>query len=63
MAMAAVLFSQGQVEKAIFLAEAALQIERRFGEVEILKKNLWGERMIAAAQSLLANPRLQTVLR
>jgi tetratricopeptide (TPR) repeat protein len=59
MALAAALSAQGRADQAIPLAETALRIDARFGKVDFLKENLWGERLIADAKLLLSNPRFR----
>ncbi|BAZ37836.1 tetratricopeptide TPR_2 repeat protein [Calothrix sp. NIES-4101] len=60
MAMAVLLYTQGDRQKSLTMAENALRLDQRFANVDFLKKNLWGEKMIADTQKLLQNPKLQT---
>jgi tetratricopeptide (TPR) repeat protein len=62
MALAAALFAQGRIEQAIPLAEAALRIDSRYSEVNFLKENLWGDRLIADTRLVLANPKIKAML-
>jgi tetratricopeptide (TPR) repeat protein len=62
MALAAALLAQGRADQAIPLAEAALRIDVRYGEVDFLKENLWGERLIADTRQVLANPKIKAML-
>jgi hypothetical protein len=62
MALAVTLYSQGQQEQALTMAEKVLQLDKKFADVEFLRKNLWSERIIADTQKLLSNPRIRTLL-
>lgn len=59
LALAVALYRGGQQNEALSLAQSALKQNPRFREVEFLKKNLWGESLIADAQELLSDPALQ----
>jgi tetratricopeptide (TPR) repeat protein len=61
-AMAIALFTKGDQEKGLSIAEAALKIDKQFGDTAYLKKNAWGDRLVADAQKLLASPRMQAIL-
>jgi tetratricopeptide (TPR) repeat protein len=62
MAMAVALYVQGRVDQAIPLAEAALKADKRYAEIDFLKENLWGNKLIADSRQLLANPKVRSVL-
>jgi hypothetical protein len=61
-ALAVALFTQGEQEKGLAMAEAALKLDKQFGDTAYLKKNAWGDKLVADAQKLLASPRVQAVL-
>ena len=44
------------------MAEAALNIDKQYAEVEYLKENLWGDKLIADTEKLLAHPKIQALL-
>ena len=52
-------YQQGEKDKALKLAESALKIDSQFANIDFLKKNLWGNKIIADAQKLLAYPELK----
>ncbi|MFM2026052.1 MAG: hypothetical protein RLZZ339_767, partial [Cyanobacteriota bacterium] len=56
LALAVVFYQQGEKDKALKLAESALKIDSQFANIDFLKKNLWGNKIIADAQKLLAHP-------
>ncbi|WP_035492864.1 tetratricopeptide repeat protein [Baaleninema simplex] len=62
LAMAAALYARGDVERGLALAEEALQLDVRYAELEFLELNLWGDRLIDAAQQLLSTPRVQAIV-
>jgi hypothetical protein len=43
------------------MAEAALKLDKQFGDIAYLQKNAWGDKLVADAQKLLASPRLQAI--
>jgi tetratricopeptide (TPR) repeat protein len=60
--IAVAFFKQGQVEKGMELGEAALSLDGRYGEIEFLIENLWGERLIADTKDFFATPQMQAVV-
>ena len=52
LALAVTLYSQGEQEKALLIAEKALQLDKQFADVEFLKENLWGEKIIADTKKI-----------
>ena len=44
------------------MAEKALQLDKQFADVEFLKENLWGEKIIADTKKLLSHPQIQALL-
>ena len=61
LALATALYVKGDRERAIELAQAALRLDKRFADLEFLKKNLWGDRILADAQKLLQNPQIRVL--
>lgn len=62
LAIAVALYTQGQQQEGIKLGEAALSLDRKYADVEFLKENLWGERLIGDTQRFLAIPEIQAVI-
>jgi tetratricopeptide (TPR) repeat protein len=62
LALAAALYKQGQTEQGITLAASALTVDRRYGDIKFLKDNLWGDRLIADTQTVLATPKVRDTL-
>lgn len=61
LALAVALYTKGDRERGLAMAEAALRLDNRFADLEFLKKNVWGDRILADAQKLLKTPRLQAL--
>ena len=49
LALAVALYSKGEQEQAYKLAETALKIDNKIADVKVLKKNLWGERLMSGS--------------
>jgi tetratricopeptide (TPR) repeat protein len=62
LALAIALYKKGDAAESLSLATAALEADRRYGDVSFLKENLWGERLIADAQTMLSSPKLRSTL-
>ncbi len=63
LALAVTLFTSGDTEKALSMAETALNLDKQHAEVEHLKEDhLWGEKLIADTEKLLAHPKIQALL-
>ena len=62
LALAVALYTQGQQEKAYELATTVLNLDKTFADVEVLRKNLWGDKIISDAQKLLSTPTIKTLL-
>ena len=62
LALAVTLFASGETEQALSIAEAALNLDKRFADPEYLKENLWGDKIISDAEKLLSHPQLQAFL-
>lgn len=62
LAAAIALYSKGEREQAVTLGEAALKIDRRYGDLKFLKDNLWGSKLLQDAKLFLSVPRIQSTL-
>ncbi|MFM6622018.1 MAG: tetratricopeptide repeat protein, partial [Dolichospermum sp.] len=54
LALAVALYTKGEQQQAYQLAETALKLDKNFADTNFLKKNLWGDKIIADAQKLLS---------
>ncbi|MFN3926509.1 MAG: tetratricopeptide repeat protein [Pseudanabaenaceae cyanobacterium] len=55
-------FTMGDRAKGIKLAEEAMKIDPRYGQIPHLVENLWGERLIADTRPLLAVPSVKKLI-
>ena len=62
LALAVALYGKGDQAKGLAMGEAALKLDKRYATVEYLKENLWGDRLIADTQKLLATPEMKAAL-
>jgi tetratricopeptide (TPR) repeat protein len=62
MAMAVALYSQGKQEQAFKMGETALRSDGRYGDLDFLKLNLWGNRLLGDTKKFLETPRMQAAL-
>jgi tetratricopeptide (TPR) repeat protein len=62
LARAAALYARGDRDVGVALAEEALRLDVRYADLDFLRENLWGDQLLTAVESLLANPRLQAVI-
>ncbi|MGQ9866374.1 MAG: tetratricopeptide repeat protein [Pseudanabaenaceae cyanobacterium] len=62
LAIAVALYIRGDRTRALALGKDALSADPRYGQLEFLKENLWGEKLLSHAQTVLANPTLQEIL-
>lgn len=62
LALAVAVYTKGEQERGLVIAEGALRLDKRFANLEFLKKNLWGDRLVTDTQKLLETPRIQAIL-
>ncbi|MFQ3680165.1 MAG: tetratricopeptide repeat protein [Pseudanabaenaceae cyanobacterium] len=62
LAIAVALYIRGDRTRGVALGKDALSADPRYGQLEFLKENLWGEKLLSHAQTVLANPALQEIL-
>ncbi|MFN4279233.1 tetratricopeptide repeat protein [Thermosynechococcus sp.] len=62
LALATALLQLGNEARALQLAEEALRLDSRYGTVEFQRENLWGDRLVADTQTLLAKPPLRALM-
>ena len=62
LAVAAAVYKQGDRERGLALGEQAIKLDSRYADLKFLKENLWGDRLLKDAQSLLETPRLKATL-
>ncbi len=62
MAIAVVLYFQGDLEQAYAIAEKSLSLDPRYADLQFLRENLWGDRLLADTQKFLETPKMQATL-
>ena len=62
LAVAVALYTEGEKDKGLALAKKALSIDSRYRELEFLKENLWGDRLLKDTEIFLNTPEMQEVL-
>ncbi|MEB3886177.1 tetratricopeptide repeat protein [Lyngbya sp. CCY1209] len=62
LAIAVALHRRGEAEKALELGQTALQLDIRYADVEFLRENLWGDRLIRDTQAFLSTPQMRETI-
>jgi tetratricopeptide (TPR) repeat protein len=63
LALAVAFYVQGDQTQGLKLGEEALREDPRYGLPEFLKENLWGDKLLNNARRVLANPKLQELIK
>jgi tetratricopeptide (TPR) repeat protein len=62
LAIAVALYTQGQKDQGISLGQKALSMDPRYGKLEFLEENLWGEKLLRDTELFLAIPQIKAHL-
>jgi len=62
LALGVALYAKGDQEAGLKSAETALKLDKRYGKIEFLKENAWGEKLIKNSQEFLKNPRIKVLI-
>lgn len=62
LALAVALYTSGQQVQGLTLAETALKLDGRYADLNFLKENLWGDRLLTDTKKVLATPRIQATI-
>ncbi len=62
LALAVAFFTQGDIKKGMELAETALALDNRYADLEFLRENLWGERLLEDTKKFLNTPQMQDIV-
>jgi tetratricopeptide (TPR) repeat protein len=62
LALGTAIYIKGDRPKGLKMAEEALKIDVRYGKLEFLKENLWGDKLLADAKTILATPILKALV-
>ena len=59
LAMAVALFTQGKQAEAYTTAEKAISLDSRYANIQYLKDNLWGDKLLNDTRKLIQTPRVR----
>lgn len=62
LAIAVALYQRGDEEKALSLATTALTSDSRYGNLEFLEENLWGEKLLSDTAEFFTSPVMEATL-
>ena len=62
LALATAFYRKGDRTKGVQLAVEAMKIDPRYGKIPYLVENLWGDRLIADVQVILAQPQVKQII-
>jgi len=62
LALAVALYTKGDHQQGLAMGEAALRIDQRYGNLDFLKQNLWGEHLLSDTKKFLELPKIQADL-
>lgn len=62
LALAVALYKKGDRSRGIKMGEAALKIDPRYGKVEFLKENLWGDKLLADTRNVLKESSIKQLI-
>ncbi|MTJ33618.1 tetratricopeptide repeat protein [Dolichospermum sp. UHCC 0260] len=62
LALGVALYAKGDQEAGLKSAETALKLDKRYGKIEFLKENNWGDKLIKDSQEFLNNPKIKVLI-
>lgn len=62
LALAVALYARGDRQKSIAIGEKALRTDGRYAQLDFLKQNLWGQRLLLDTEQFLQLPQIQATL-
>ncbi|WP_053539296.1 serine protease [Anabaena sp. WA102] len=62
LALGVALYAKGDKEAGLKSGETALKLDKRYGKIEFLKENNWGDKLIKDSQEFLNNPRIKGLI-
>ncbi len=62
LAIAVALYNKSEIIAALAMAETVLKSDKNWGNLQRLKKENWGEKLLADAAKLLENPQIKALL-
>lgn len=62
LAAAVAFYTKGEEDQGLAMGEAAIRLDNRYADLQFLKENLWGERLLADTKKFLENPKIQAAI-
>ncbi len=62
LALGVALYTKGDRQQGLAMGEAALRIDNKYGDLDFLKQNLWGTRLLSDTKKFLQSPRIQSAI-
>lgn len=62
LALAVAIYNSGDNQQGLAMGEAAIRIDQRYADLDFLKQNLWGKRLLLDTKKFLELPRMQSAL-
>jgi tetratricopeptide (TPR) repeat protein len=62
LAIAVAMYTQGKQQEGLAMGQTALQLDARYADLEFLKENLWGDRLLNDTQKFLGTPQMQETI-
>ncbi len=62
LALAVALYAKGDQRQALAMGQAAVRIDERYADLDFLKQNLWGTRLLSDTKKFLELPGIQAAL-
>jgi tetratricopeptide (TPR) repeat protein len=62
LALAVAFYNHGDKQKSLEMGVSALRIDSRYGNLDFLKENLWGDRLLADTKKFLELPEIKLAL-
>ncbi|MEB3340484.1 tetratricopeptide repeat protein [Okeania sp.] len=62
LAIGVALYNKGEISEGLTIAKAALKLDKSWGNLQRLKKELWGKKLLSDTAKLLENPQIKALL-
>ncbi|MFN6032726.1 MAG: tetratricopeptide repeat protein, partial [Dolichospermum sp.] len=62
LALAIATYNKGEIQQGLKMGVSALRIDSRYADLDFLKENLWGERLLLEAKKFLELPEVKSAL-
>lgn len=62
LAIGVALYAQGDREQGLAMGETAIRLDNRYADLEFLKENLWGDRLLGETKKFLEIPKIRETI-